>query len=131
MIPRLAQIACILTLAATPALAADPVLGTWQTQPGDEGHFGFVTMAPCGSKICGTLSRAFDATGKPIPSDTVGRQIVWDMQPEGAGKYASGRIWAPDRDKTYTSKMEIAGDRLKVYGCVFGICRSQTWSRVR
>lgn len=131
MIKRFTSFACLLALVATPALAADPVLGTWQTQPGDDGHFGFVTIAPCGSKICGTLSRAFDADGSTIPSDTVGRQIVWDMQPEGAGKYDSGRIWAPDRDKTYNSRMELAGDRLKVYGCVFGICRGQTWSRVQ
>lgn len=131
MMKRLARLACALSLTATPALAADPVLGTWQTQPGDDGQFGFVTMAPCGSRICGTLSRAFDAGGTQIPSDALGRQIVWDMQPQGTGRYDDGRIWAPDRDKTYNSRMDLSGDRLKVYGCILGICRGQTWVRVQ
>ncbi|XCC96658.1 DUF2147 domain-containing protein [Salipiger sp. H15] len=128
---RLAPLACVLALTAAPALAADPVLGNWQTQPGDDGHFGVVTMAPCGSRICGTLSHAFDAGGTAIPSSNLGRQIVWDMQPEGEGKYDAGRIWAPDRDKTYKSRMELSGDQLKVYGCVLGVCRGQTWTRVQ
>ncbi|MEL7184660.1 MAG: DUF2147 domain-containing protein, partial [Pseudomonadota bacterium] len=62
----------------------------------------------------------------------VGRQIIWDMQPQGGGAYGGGRIWAPDQDKTYRSKMSLNGNRLKVEGCVLGgaICRGQTWSRV-
>ena len=131
MMTRLARLAVLLALTAAPALAADPVLGTWKTQPGDDGHFGLVTMAPCGSKLCGTLSRAFDADGAAIPSASIGRQIVWDMQPRGAGKYEAGRIWAPDRDKTYASKMELTGDQLEVYGCVLGFCRRQSWTRVQ
>ena len=38
--------------------------------------------------------------------------------------------WAPDRDKVYSSKMELSGSILEVSGCVFGICRAQTWTRV-
>lgn len=126
---RLAVLAAALMLAASPALAGDPVVGTWKTQPDDNGHFGLVRIAPCGSALCGTLTRAFDRAGKPVASASVGRQIVWDMQPDGAGRYGDGQIWAPDRDKTYASKMELSGDRLKVYGCVLGICRGQTWLR--
>lgn len=118
-------------LAAAPALAADPVLGNWTTQPDDNGHFGLVAIDNCGTMICGRLVRAFDGKGQPIASDAVGRQIVWDMHPAGGGKYADGRIWAPDRDKTYNSKMVLSGDRLDVYGCILGFCRSQTWQRAR
>lgn len=116
---------------APPAFAADPVIGTWQTQPGDDGHFGAVAIAPCGDRICGELVRAYDAAGKPIASKAVGRQIVWDMRAAGGGRYTDGEIWAPDRDKTYASKMTLSGDTLKVYGCVFGICRGQTWTRMQ
>lgn len=119
-----------LGLMASPAFAADPVVGTWQTQPGDDGHFGAVAIAPCGERICGALVRAYGEAGKPIASDAIGRQILWDMRAAGDGTYADGKIWAPDRDKTYSAKMTLSGDSLKVYGCVFGICRGQTWTRM-
>ena len=127
---RHAAAAAALCLCAT-AAGADPVAGVWQTQPGDDGAFGHVEVGACGAALCGTLVRAYDADGNEVASDRVGRQIVWDMAPEGAGAYGGGKIWAPDRDKTYASKMQLAGDRLKVSGCVLGICRSQTWVRVR
>ena len=114
------------TLAAT----ADPVTGVWQTQPGDAGNFAHVEIAACGSALCGTILRAYGADGAPRDSDTVGKRMIWDMAGDGAGRYSGGRIWAPDRDKTYRSKMELSGDRLKVSGCVGPICRSQTWARV-
>lgn len=112
------------------AAMADPVEGTWQTQPGDDGAFGHVEMAQCGAALCGTLVRAYDGEGRARASDSVGRNLVWDMQAKGGGAYAGGKIWAPDRDKTYNSKMTLNGAQLEVSGCVLGICRSQTWVRV-
>ncbi|MEM0948170.1 MAG: DUF2147 domain-containing protein [Pseudomonadota bacterium] len=117
-------------LAAGTLAAADPVEGVWQTQPGDAGNFAHVEIAACGTAICGTILRAYGADGAARTSDTVGKQMIWDMAANGDGTYAGGRIWAPDRDKTYRSKMELAGDRLKVSGCVGPICRGQTWARV-
>lgn len=122
------------TLAACLLLAgaahADPSAGIWKTQPGDDGAFGHVTIAPCGSAICGTLTRSFDPAGKEFNSAAKGKRIIWDMVPQGGGAYAKGKIWAPDRDKTYNSKMTLSGNVLKVSGCVLGICRDQTWTRV-
>ena len=109
---------------------ADPAEGVWQTQPGDDGGFGHVRIAPCGPVLCGTLTTAFDGTGRAQTTDNVGRQIVWDMAAEGSGAYGKGKIFAPDSGKTYNGKMELDGDRLKVSGCVMGICRGQTWARV-
>ncbi len=110
--------------------SADPVLGTYQTQPGDEGNFAHVEIYQCEASICGVIRKAFDGAGKPIESDTVGKRMIWGMKAQGGGKYAKGKIWAPDRDKTYNSRMELAGSTLKVSGCVLGICRGQTWKRV-
>lgn len=118
--------ACLFASAAW----ADPVAGTWKTQPGDDGAYGHITVAPCGSAICGTIAKAFNASGQEIASDNIGRQMIWDMQAKGGGAYAGGKIWAPDRDKTYNSKMSLSGNSLKVEGCVLGICRGQTWTRV-
>ncbi|WP_349677692.1 DUF2147 domain-containing protein [Haematobacter sp. UBA3484] len=113
------------------AFAADPVQGAWLTQPDDNGHYGRVEIAPCGDRLCGTLTAAFGADGKSVPSDRIGKRIVWDMQPAGGGRYENGQIFAPDRGKTYASKMSMAGDKLTVSGCVLILCRSQVWSRAK
>ncbi len=127
---RLTLAAAAICLAGM-AQAADPVTGAWRTQADDNGNFALVRIVPCGDALCGTIARAYDSSGTPMESEKVGRRIVWDMQPRGGGSYADGRIWAPDRDKVYDSRMQLSGDRLEVKGCVFGICRGQTWARAR
>jgi len=126
---NLAMIAALMLL-AVPVLA-DPVEGVWKTRPDDNGNFGHVQVAPCGAKICGVLVKAFDNSGAPVDSPNVGKRIIWDMVAEGDGYYAGGKIWSPDRDKTYNSNMTLKGDSLGVKGCVLGICRDGgTWTRV-
>ena len=94
-------IAAAMTVLAGAALA-DPVEGTWKTQV-DDGAFAHVAMTKCGSKICGTIAKAFDANG-PIASKNIGKKLVWDMVPGGDGTYASGKIWQPSTDKVFKSK---------------------------
>ena len=124
------SLAAVALLLATPVFA-DPVVGLYKTQPGDDGNFGHVELYKCENAICGVIRKAFDASGKEIPSDNIGRRMIWDMQAQGGGDYAKGKIWAPDRDKTYKSKMSLSGNALKVSGCVLGICRAQNWTRVK
>jgi uncharacterized protein (DUF2147 family) len=121
-----------LTLAALalPA-AADPVLGTYKTEPGDTGSYAHVEIYQCEAEICGVIRKAFNGAGQQIESKSVGKRMIWGMQPQGGGEYAKGKIWAPDRNKTYNSKMALAGATLKVSGCVLGICRGQSWQRVK
>lgn len=114
-----------------PAMAADPVLGMYKTQPGDNGNYGHVELIECGAAICGVIRKAFNGAGKEIASDNIGKRMIWDMQARGGGSYAKGKIWAPDRDKTYRSKMKLSGRTLKVSGCVLGICRSQSWTKIK
>jgi uncharacterized protein (DUF2147 family) len=131
---RLVMTAVLALGVATSAFAADPVEGVWQTAPDDNGNFGHIQVQPCGVKICGTLIKSFDKDGKPMHSDNVGKQIVWDMVAQGNGAYGAGKVWSPDRDKTYSSKMQLTGDSLAVSGCVLGglICRNGgTWTRVK
>lgn len=123
--------AAAITLAT--AAFADPVEGIWKTKPDDNGNFGHVQIVPCGSALCGTLVKAFNGAGKEIASPNIGKRIVWDMKPAGDGTYANGKVWAPDRDKTYNSKMQMRGSTLAVSGCVLGgmICRASDWTRVK
>lgn len=116
---------------AAGAAFADPVAGVWRTEPGDDGAYGHVTISPCGDRICGTLTAGFDAGGNPVSAPEIGRRMIWDMESQGGGRYAGGKIWAPDRDKTYRSKMALRGSSLKVSGCVGPICRGQTWTRIK
>jgi uncharacterized protein (DUF2147 family) len=114
------------------AAFADPVEGLWKTKPDDNGNFGHVQVKPCGPAFCGTLIKAFDAGGKQIDSPNIGKQIIWDMMAKGDGYYADGKVWSPDRNKTYSSKMQLSGNGLAVKGCVLGICRDGgTWTRVK
>ena len=121
--------AAVLAFAASGALA-DPVEGRWSTQPDDNGNTGIVEITACGNRFCGTLIESRHADGSSFQSENVGRRIVWDMEPRGNGAYRDGQIWAPDRDQTYRSRMDLQGNQLTVAGCVLFICRDQTWTRV-
>lgn len=119
-------------VAVAGAALADPVEGIWQTKKDDNGNFGYVEVKPCGPAFCGTLIKSFDAAGAPTQSPNLGRQIVWDMVPYADGLYDDGKVYSPDRDKTYNADMTLRGDKLAVRGCVLGICRDGgTWSRVK
>ena len=85
-----------------------------------------MSIAACGDSICGTIAKGVDSDNTSIK----GKRMIWDMKSKGNGSYAGGRIWAPDVDKTYRSKMSLNGNALKVSGCVGPICRCQTWTRV-
>lgn len=120
---------------ATTAYAADPVDGLWKTAAGESGGYLHVSIAECGSAICGTIDSAFSADGdQNLEYENLGKQIIWDMVPEGSGSYDSGKIWDPESDKTYKSKMTLDDqNKLTVKGCVAGglVCKGQTWTRVQ
>lgn len=102
------------------------VVGTWNSQPDDNGIFVTVEISNCGNEICGTI---IDTNSEEKAS--VGTQIITEMTASGDGKYTGGKIYAPDTEKTYNGKLTLNGSVLKVSGCVFGgvICRSQNWTR--
>ncbi|RMD49867.1 MAG: DUF2147 domain-containing protein [Alphaproteobacteria bacterium] len=120
---------------AAPAFAADPATGVWRTEPGNEGGYLFVRIEECGKLICGTIVGAVDSEGKKDPEyEHLGKPIIKGMKPDGDGRYSGGTIWAPDDDKTYSSKMRLKSPKvLEVSGCVLGglFCRSQDWTRVK
>ena len=121
--------AALMTLATT--AFAEPALGTWQTEV-DDGAFAYISMAPCGANVCGTIARTFQNGGTEYQSENIGRKIVIDMSPSGDGNY-KGKVWRPSNNKTYIGKMAVNGDRLTLKGCVAGglLCASQKWARVK
>ncbi|NDV00160.1 DUF2147 domain-containing protein [Pseudoroseicyclus tamaricis] len=119
----------IALVALAGAAFADPIEGLWQTEV-DDGAYALVTIAPCGSAYCGVISRTFNAGGE-YQAETIGRQIVIDMVPQGGNAY-EGQVWRPSNDKIYLGKVDVNGDRMQLRGCVAGglFCASQTWARV-
>ncbi|MBM1220834.1 DUF2147 domain-containing protein [Ponticoccus sp. SC2-23] len=131
MTPKaIAAALAVLVLSAGAALA-DPLEGTWRTAPDDNGNTGLIEVAPCGTALCGTLVAAFDGGGAQVSSPNVGRLIISETQAQGGGEYR-GKVWSPDRDQTYNSRLRLQGDTLSVSGCVLGICRDGgTWQRAQ
>lgn len=127
---KLVMMTAVLGLGAGMA-SAEPLLGTWLTTKDDNGNSGLIEVAPCGNAICGKLIKSYNSAGAEIPSDNIGRNIISETVPVGDGEY-EGKVYSPDRDKTYDSKLELQGDRLKVSGCVMFICRDGgTWKKVQ
>lgn len=117
---------------------AEPVLGVWQTQSGEDGGYAHVEITPCSGKVCGTIIQTFEDNGDIATTqeakDVLGTVIIKDMVSHGDGTYSGGTIYAPDTEKTYVSKMAVtSGDVLQVKGCVLGglICRGQDWKRIK
>lgn len=127
---RVLAAAALALFAAGPALADNHnVVGNWRTQPDDNGNFGIVAISQCGQAYCGVLTSSYDSSGTALDSPNNGRRILWDMKPYGGGHYDDGQIYAPDRDATYNSEMDLNGNTLTVRGCFLGICRAQSWTR--
>lgn len=126
---KLAITAALVALSA-PAFAGG-IMGVWQTEKDDNGNYGHIKVAPCGALICGTLIKGFSSDGSTGPSAHIGKKIIWDMKDTGNGSFSGGKVWAPDRDKTYKSKMQLNGNTLNVKGCIGPICRDGgTWTKV-
>lgn len=120
----------LMAIVSASALAADPAVGSWQTQI-DDGAYAHVTMSSCGSAVCGTIARTFNNEGE-YKSPNLGKKLVIDMQPAGDGSY-EGQVWRPSNGKIYYGKMTVADNSLKLSGCVAGglICSKQTWKRLK
>lgn len=112
------------------AALADPLEGTWQTQP-DGGGYAHVTITPCGPNFCGKIARTF-RDGKEVASDRIGKTLVIDMAPQGEGTY-KGKVWRPSNDKIYSGNIVLTGDQMRLAGCIAGglLCSKQTWTRVK
>ena len=122
------------TMAAMPLAALADVTGVWSTEANDDGAYLEVTIAPCASdssKFCGTISRAMTKAGEDSDYENLGKLMIEDMEAEGNGKFSHGKVWDPEKDKTYKSHMKLLGDELDVEGCISFLCEGQHWQRVK
>ena len=121
-----------LFLVAAPAFAvADPVAGVWKTQPDRKDLVSHIQVSQCGTKICGTVLKAFDLSGKEVKTPNIGKQLFWDMEAAGGGKYGNGVVQVASLNMKARATMELNGNNLRVTGCKGHACYGQTWSRLK
>ena len=100
-------LAGISLIAAAPAMAADPVLGSWINPRGSV----TVTTGACQDRLCGWVSHAnaealADASDAGIPH-LVGTTLLQDYRPKGPGHWAGGSMcptWAAPSIPPSTNK---------------------------
>ncbi|MCY6380794.1 DUF2147 domain-containing protein [Hoeflea prorocentri] len=125
-------VSTVLILVFASAASAADINGVWQTQPAKDGNYLQVTIEPCAANLCGIISGAFTSDHKSVSGyKDIGKQMIWDMKPNGPGKWDGGKIWSPENDVTADGKLELDGEKLEVSGCKGPICRSQDWTRVK
>ena len=131
------RIALIVTaLAATPALAAPaPIAGNWKT---DDGR-AIITVAPCSSGLCATISRFLVAEpaggardGKnPDPQlrsrHLLGSAVLWSLKPAGTAWRGTG--YSARDGRTFNATVSGDGGQLKLKGCVLVFCKTVVWTR--
>ena len=100
-------------LTAASAYSAEPILGNWKTEDGATS-----AITQCGGAYCITVK-----TGK-----YAGKKIGTFS---GKGGSYAGRVTDPASNKTYDGVISVAGDTVKMKGCVMKVfCQSQTWTRL-
>lgn len=53
----------------------------------------------------------------------MGLRVLWDLEDQGGGEWDDGEIYDSELE-------EIDGSTLEARGCVWFICKTQTWTRV-
>lgn len=145
-------LAIAITALAAAGSGADAVLGTWLTEPGEQGGRAHVEISRRGDRFVGTIvsleepdfpadhERAGqpkvdlenpDASKRERP--IVGLRILSGFTYDGDGKWSGGTIYDPANGKTYKARMTLEdADTLDVRGYVgvplFG--RTTTWKRI-
>ena len=128
---RVLGAAAIAVLMTGPAFAADPAVGLWQTEPDRKDLISHIEVRECGAALCGKILTAFNLSGQKVMTKNVGKELFWNMVPNGGGTYDGGTVWVPLLNVQAAATMQLSGNTLKVRGCKGLVCDGQVWTRVR
>jgi uncharacterized protein (DUF2147 family) len=132
---RFSLAALAFALCSTSALAGDPS-GMWLTEDGEAK----IKVAACGNAMCGTIAWLKEpndkSTNKPKTDKNnanaslrerpiIGSPVLLSMKADGADKW-SGQLYNAEDGKTYSGNIALAGNTMKVQGCVAIICKTKT-----
>ena len=127
-----------------PAVAADPIVGKWNTVDEKSGKVvSEVEIYDQGGKLFGRitgLTEPSDAQGRPktctkcqgLDKDKpiAGLVILKDLGASG-DRYKGGTIMDPEDGKVYKSELWVEDGKLKVRGYVGPFYRTQTWLKAK
>ncbi len=129
-----------LFLFMTNSYAADPIVGKWKTiDDATKQAKSIVQIYKRGviyyGKIIKLLKDPQDkkcdkCKGSRKNKPVVGMVIVWNMKKDD-DVYKGGKILDPENGKSYTCKMWVQGNKLKVRGYIAFFFRTQYWYRVK
>ncbi|MEM8930643.1 MAG: DUF2147 domain-containing protein [Acidobacteriota bacterium] len=149
MTPRSPRLATLLGLAiaalmltAAPTLA-DGVVGTWLTENDDAK----IEITTCGEQLCGHLvwmQEPNEPDGSPKVDDEnpevslrdrplLGLQLLsnFPVEPQKRDVWEDGNIYDPESGRTYSARLTLKGDELRLRGYL-GISllgRTSVWTR--
>jgi uncharacterized protein (DUF2147 family) len=119
----------------------DAILGDWYNEKGTS----LIKIYKCGDMYCGKIvwlknpknEEGKDKVDSENPDESLrnrklmGLQILSGFIHKSENKWDSGKIYDPNNGKTYSCKMTLDGDRLKVRGYIgFSLIgRTAVWSR--
>lgn len=124
-------------LLASPALAADPVQGRWITEEKDA----VITIAPCGAKLYGRITKFLVAPPQGLDQRDVNNKDASKRSRKLLGMPVltgfvedgdewRGTIYDPKSGKTYRSILQRkSANVLTVKGCLGPFCQTQTWRK--
>jgi uncharacterized protein (DUF2147 family) len=126
--------ALLLVALPTTAQAATPITGKWVT----DDQKAIVTIQPCGSALCGHVTRLLKVTAGVPKTDVrnpdpalrsrpmLGLAVLTEFTDSGSDW--RGKIYSPEEGKTYKSIVSRNPDgTLKVKGCISFFCRTLIW----
>ena len=84
-------------------------------------------IAACGEETCATNIWAKDPQGE----EKVGDKLIMKLKTVDPG-HMTGTAFDPQRNRTYSLQLNVAGDRLTTRGCILAgiVCRSVGWTRM-
>ena len=113
--------ACLPQALAEPIDAAS-VHGFWR--PPDEGR---IEIRQCGDLLCGYVRDDGQGEQELHP----GHVLLKDLRYQGALTWTGGVIHNPRDNRTYRAKLRlVTRNQLKLTGCAWIFCGSQTWTRI-
>lgn len=133
-------LAAAIALAATPALAAAPIEGVWNT-PTEHGQ---VEIYKCGEAFCGHVVTSDVIKSNPEQTDQRNHDaalrsrklqglVILNGFTGGPKEWKGGSVYNPEDGGTYHGSIVVQDpDTLKLTGCIIvPLCKSQIWRRVK
>lgn len=130
----------IIAIHASPSAAANDIFGVWST----ESNNGRVAIIPCGGAICGKVIDGKVLHINPAQTDIFNPDrskrtrpirglFVLNGYKGGPSEWRGGTVYDPQTGIfSNDSRLYLTSpDTLKIEGCRWVVCRSQTWTRVR